>query len=653
MPAASTRLHAAALFGYSCVAVAFSWPLPLHLSSALPGSPGGDTGVYVWNLWVFRHEIVAHSHFPFSTLEILAATPPVSLALHNYTTFANILAFPLLPWLGTVATFNVLVIASAIASAYAMFLFARGRTGEAGTAWIGGLLFGFSPFASARVMEHFSLVQMAPLPIFGLVLYRIWVRPTMRMAVVAGAVVAWAYLCDPYYAVYCLLTTAFTVVSSAIVLKQSADGVGNKRLVAFLDVALLCASGLILGIVIRGGGQLEVLGIRVSVTRLYNPVLLWTVLLMIRLWIIVQPRIGVRFPTLPPLRVAAAAAIACAALLAPVLYAVTTGAAGKQWMAPQVYWRSSAPGIDLLSLLTPNPLHPLFGRTVGQWLHTLPNGFVENVASVPWVVMVLIALAVAWKHCRLPRAWIAYTVFFALLALGPFIRIAGYTTHVPGPWAVLRYLPVIGAARMPTRFTAVLMLAVAMLLVFALNHLRKQTSRPRLLLTAVAALLIVELLPAPRVLYSATVPTFLNIIADDPRPMRVVHLPFGIRDGLSSRGDFSAVAQFFQTFHEKPLIGGYLSRLPDGEVERFRKVPVLRVLMRLSEGRQADADTKSGGLETAAEDRERLRIGYVIVDRTRVSDELLAFARKAFDMRSIAVDGDWELYAVGAKNAVR
>jgi hypothetical protein len=155
------------------------------------------------------------------------------------------------------------------------------------------------------------------------------------------------------------------------------------------------------------------------------------------------------------------------------------------------------------------------------------------------------------------------------------------------------------------------------------------------------------LLPAPRALYSAAVPSIFDVIAQDPRPVRVLHLPFGIRDGLSSRGNFSADSQFFQTFHEKGLVGGYLSRLPDGEVERVRKVPVLRVLMRLSEGRMANAEMKSRALESAATDRERLGIGYVVVNRTRTSDELLEFARAAFDMRLMAVDREWELYAAG------
>src|SRR5574338_984573 len=109
MPARSAARFTAAFCGYVCLAIAFAWPLPLHLSTMLPGTAGGDTGVYVWNLWLFRHEIVVHHHLPFRTLEVLSLTPQVPLALHNYTTLANLIAFPLLPLLGTVATFNVLV----------------------------------------------------------------------------------------------------------------------------------------------------------------------------------------------------------------------------------------------------------------------------------------------------------------------------------------------------------------------------------------------------------------------------------------------------------------------------------------------------------------------------------------------------------------
>jgi len=49
-----------ALLAYGLVAVAFNWPLPAQLGSQLTGGIDGDTGVYVWNVWLFRHEIVAH-----------------------------------------------------------------------------------------------------------------------------------------------------------------------------------------------------------------------------------------------------------------------------------------------------------------------------------------------------------------------------------------------------------------------------------------------------------------------------------------------------------------------------------------------------------------------------------------------------------------
>ena len=40
-------------------------------------------------------------------------------------------------------------------------------------------------------------------------------------------------------------------------------------------------------------------------------------------------------------------------------------------------------------------------------------------------------------------------VVFGLLALGPFVHVAGINTYVPGPWALLRYVPLIGLVHTP------------------------------------------------------------------------------------------------------------------------------------------------------------------------------------------------------------
>jgi hypothetical protein len=53
---------------------------------------------------------------------------------------------------------------------------------------------------------------------------------------------------------------------------------------------------------------------------------------------------------------------------------------------------------------------------------------------------------------------------------------------------------------MPTRMTILVMLCVSMLLAMAVHHLRSRSRHPQLLAAATAALLLFELLPAPRTL---------------------------------------------------------------------------------------------------------------------------------------------------------
>jgi len=54
------RRHICAVLGYALVAVVFTWPLAAHFGTHLTGSPAGDAGVYVWNQWVFQHELLEH-----------------------------------------------------------------------------------------------------------------------------------------------------------------------------------------------------------------------------------------------------------------------------------------------------------------------------------------------------------------------------------------------------------------------------------------------------------------------------------------------------------------------------------------------------------------------------------------------------------------
>jgi hypothetical protein len=647
MPASRPRRHAAVLLGYVSVAVLFSWPLPLHFGSALLDPPSADTGVYVWNLWVFRHEIVDHGRFPFFTGSILTAVPQVPLTLHNYTTIANLLAFPLLPVIGIVATFNLLTVGSTVVSAYVAFLFLRQRVADDTAAWLGGLLFGFSPFMIARQMGHFSLAQTAALPAFALVLYKFRSDgPTWRRAMAAGAVVAWAFLSDPYYAVYCALMAAFFIVWEATAVERR-PGQAPFSLRLGLDIALTVLAGLVLAMVVRGGGRIEFLGLRISMTRLYTPVLLLTVLAVARMWVALRSRIDWQ---LQPLRrfvgAGAVAGLTCIALLSPVLSAMGSTLGDDRFIWPSIPWRSSPPGVDVLAYLVPNPVGVLSSWVASDWLSSLPNGFHDNVAAIPWTATFAVVIALLYAGLRLPAYWVTFTGVMAVIALGPFIHVAGANTYIPTPWVLLRYLPVVGAARMPTRLSILVILGMSVLLAFAVRALRIRSRRPWVPATVVGGLLLVELMPAPREIHRVRVPAFFKQVAADPRDVRVLHLPFGLRDGLSSTGDYSPSAQFLQTFHEKPLVGGYLSRLPADGVNRYRRVRFFRLLIDLSERLAVDATRMESAIEEAHLQRRGLQIGYVVVDTTRASPQLVEFAKSALDLERVATEEGQELYIV-------
>ena len=125
-----------------------------------------------------------------------------------------------------------------------------------------------------------------------------------------------------------------------------------------------------------------------------------------------------------------------------------------------------------------------------------------------------------------------------------------------------------------------------------------------------------------------------------------MELPFGIRDGLSSSGDFNASSQFYQARHGKSLIGGYLSRVSSRRLEQNLRRPVLRALMQLSQGQSvAPALSKAASLRAPSFARET-RILYVVVDRSRASQELLAFATRIFNLEKVGSADGRDLYLV-------
>ncbi len=650
----SLRLHLAAAAAYVGLAALLTWPLPLHLATHLTGPPGGDTGSYVWNLWVFRHELES-GRLPFYTSSILTFgnQAPMDLSLHNYTTFANLLAAPLLPSLGIITTFNLIYIFNVALSGYGMFALMRTKDVRVLESWFSGMLFAACPFLIARGTAHFSLVAAAPLPLFLVFFSRTLQQHRLRDATMTGLMVAWAEFCDVYYAVYCLMMALFGIAGHWLRVRcQSGKTAKRIRLVRLLDMAILMIGGFVAAMALRGGGQIAVFGLTLgSMRTMYTPMLIVTTLVVLRIVIAVRPSFSIsnRPLTARLWQAAAVCVLATVVPLSPVLYAFGERLVSGQGQQPPTYWRSSPPGADLLAFFMPNPNHPLWGapfhHLIEQWSGR-SDGFQEFTVAIPFIALGVILLAI-WRYGWRPApALTTFTILFALLALGPFVQIAGMNTSIPTPWTLLRYVPVIGLARSPARFAIIAMIGVTTMFGYALAHLTSRfPQHRRLILTTVCLLVLVELWPAPRVLYSAEIPSVYRIIAANPdERVRVLELPFGVRDGASSLGDFSAFSQFAQTTHGKRLVGGAVPRVSDRRKHFYQRVPTLDALMALSGERPLMPEQIRRAEASVDRFLARAHLGYVVIHSSNTLPALREFAMRLFDLRQIAVDGDTELY---------
>jgi hypothetical protein len=468
-----------------------------------------------------------------------------------------------------------------------------------------------------------------------------------RDAVLAGSIVAAAFYSDPYYGVYCAVMGAFIVLWRFSRVHWPAAVPSSRRLALGLNLVVGALVALIVVRLCTGIRRLDAGPIHIGLATLYTPQLILLTALACRIWLSWRPtlRLNVDRAQLTTLvRLGLVSVGVCVLFMAPSLIGIALRIADGRMPDTNVYWRSSPRGVDVLSYLVPNPNHAWFGDVTRSWfIPNEPGASTELVGSISVVALVVVASAAYLR--LLPRMWVAFTAFFVALSLGPFIHIAGMNTSIIGPWALLRYVPVIGMARSPSRFAIVAVLGVSLLVGFSLAELSRRYRVPRPAWLLFALMLGIELIPAPRPLFSAAIPdVYRRVAVNGDETGRLLELPTGIRDGTSSMGNFNASSEYFQTAHQRPLVGGYLSRISTWRKHENQRTPMLRALFALSEGRPVSAEE----LDAARRSREaflrRSCVKFVLINKVRASPELQEFAVDLLGLTPFYQDEGYALF---------
>jgi hypothetical protein len=232
-------------------------PLVTNISSAIPGIRGRemDYSIFYWDIWWFRHAIFDLGQNPFYTNYILFPHT-INLAYHTLIPFLSLVALPIYAIFGLTVAVNSLMIGALVLSALAMFAFLRHHAIPWGLAFIGGSLFVFTSFVTARVtMMHLNMLPIGWLPFALLATDWLMERRTPITAAVLSGILYMAFMTDQQFGLWlALLLPPYALIRLGQVEQQF-----RLRLVALAGLSLAILLGLMLIAplpqMLEGGGK--------------------------------------------------------------------------------------------------------------------------------------------------------------------------------------------------------------------------------------------------------------------------------------------------------------------------------------------------------------------------------------------------------------
>ena len=210
---------------------------------------------------------------------------------------------------------------------------------------------------------------------------------------------------------------------------------------------------------------------------------------------------------------------------------------------------------DLLDFVLPNPEHPLWGAAVRAARERVyPGAVIWNVA-LGWVGIGLgaVGLLACRRECW---RWGALLLATLLLALGPRLRVAGFDTGLPLPFALIQNLPGIRAGQRPNHMALLSSLMLALLAAYGVRALLRRRGvwgRRVLALGLTLAVVGLDGYAGPLELVRREVHPFY---ASLPAPDGAL-LPLPLYININRSDNLTP-----QMTHAWPILGGYLARPP-------------------------------------------------------------------------------------------
>ena len=202
-----------------------------------------------------------------------------------------------------------------------------------------------------------------------------------------------------------------------------------------------------------------------------------------------------------------------------------------------------------------------------EWvIQDIPNTLNDNKIFIGFGVIVYLIVALtffysSFRQDREARFFLFSSVVFLLVTL-PVIKIAGKGLFYNFT-AIVHYIPFVNNVRAPDRFILLFFISASLFICRLVFLETYHTSDWRKYVGFSLSILVLSFLDHSQQKMKPVQQPQASVLLQNCKDKTVLMLPFGIRDGYQSFGDFDENQALLQTQYAFKMPSGYLSRLHD------------------------------------------------------------------------------------------
>lgn len=301
--------------------------------------------------------------------------------------------------------------------------------------------------------------------------------------------------------------------------------------------------------------------------------------------------------------------------LAPLIGPMFSLLNSTEWVGEHNPLRHS---VDVLSFWIPGPPSTWAGWFEGGWIsYAAQNREPGASAYLGYSVLALSLVGLGGRWRNAAWWWLFVGLGFAILALGPQLQVAGQIFEIKLPYYYLAtVVPGFSISGIPGRFVVITSLATAVLAGYGLLELsRRLPVRSSLIWLIFALVVSLEFLALPVAGSATELPSFYARLAADKSTYALIDLKWDANYLLHA-----------QTIHHKPLIGGWLARLPQEKAAYLDQGTLDKVFLYLLLGPESQTLTDPAAIQEALQvELARRKVRYIIDHTNRAGPWLEQF----------------------------